>query len=98
MAANPQFGLDAVGDVISGVDGHLLPQARVIRRIVDETMFADALGVDVFHIGSTTAATRPDLRLRSYSRQCGTHQPNSPWLLSDGAQFGRSRLCFPALR
>ena len=59
MAANPEFGLGAVGHVISGVDGHLLPLARVIRRIVNETVFADALGVDVFHIGSTTAATPP---------------------------------------
>src|SRR5262245_52969073 len=46
-----QFGLDTFGDVTRTPDGPLLPQARVLRDVVDEAALADALGLDAFGVG-----------------------------------------------
>ena len=51
MTAKIEFGLDTFGDVTMGPDGGLLPQAQVIRNLVDEAVLADSLGVDFIGVG-----------------------------------------------
>ncbi len=46
-----EFGLDTFGDVTAAADGQLLPQAQVIRNVVDEAVLADETGVDFIGVG-----------------------------------------------
>ncbi|HEX9109654.1 MAG TPA: LLM class flavin-dependent oxidoreductase, partial [Longimicrobiales bacterium] len=46
-----ELGLETFGDVTRAEDGRLLPQAQVIRDVVDEAVLADEVGVDFFGIG-----------------------------------------------
>jgi probable LLM family oxidoreductase len=46
-----EFGLDTFGDVPEDDSGSLVSYAEAIRRVVDEAVLADELGVDVFAIG-----------------------------------------------
>lgn len=46
-----QFGIDTFGDVSRAADGHLTPQAQVIREVVDEAVLADELGIEFFGVG-----------------------------------------------
>jgi len=49
MSSGIELGLDTFGDVTAGPDGKLLPQAQVIRDVLDEAVLADETGV--FFIG-----------------------------------------------
>ena len=49
--ADVQLGLDTFGDVTAGPDGALLPDAQVLRDVVDEGVVADQAGVDFFGVG-----------------------------------------------
>jgi len=51
MIKNPVFGLDTFGDVTVGADGARLPQAQVIRNVIEEAVLADRLGIDNFGVG-----------------------------------------------
>ncbi len=51
MPQSFELALDTFGDVTSGPDGQLLPQAQVIRQIVEEGALADQVGVDYFGLG-----------------------------------------------
>lgn len=51
MSDKMEFGLDTFGDVTASADGHLLPQAQVIRNVVDEAVLADQLGIDFIGVG-----------------------------------------------
>ena len=51
MAQALELGLDTFGDVTMGADGQLLPQAQVIRDVIDEAVLADELGIDFFGVG-----------------------------------------------
>ncbi|MEZ5294415.1 MAG: LLM class flavin-dependent oxidoreductase [Vicinamibacterales bacterium] len=55
-----QFGLDTFGDVTLGPDGAPLPQAAVLRHVVEEAVLADRLGVDCFGVGEHH---RPDFAI-----------------------------------
>jgi probable LLM family oxidoreductase len=46
-----ELGLDTFGDVTSGPDGRLLPQAQVIRNVIEEAVLADEVGVDFIGLG-----------------------------------------------
>jgi len=46
-----EFALDTFGDVTLGPDGRALPQAQVIRNLVEEAVLADGLGIDFFGVG-----------------------------------------------
>ena len=46
-----ELGLDTFGDVTRAADGAALPQAEVLRDIVEEAALADRLGVDFFGVG-----------------------------------------------
>jgi len=46
-----EFGLDTFGDVTRGAHGALLPQAQVIRDVIDEAVLADGLGIDFIGLG-----------------------------------------------
>jgi probable LLM family oxidoreductase len=51
MPQHLELGLDTFGDVTAGPDGGLLPQAQVIRNVIDDAVLADELGVDFFGVG-----------------------------------------------
>jgi len=51
MAPHLELGLDTFGDVTGGADGLPLPQAQVIRNIVEEAVLADRVGVDFIGVG-----------------------------------------------
>lgn len=46
-----ELGLDTFGDVTVGADGAPLPQAQVIRNVIDEAVLADRLGIDFIGLG-----------------------------------------------
>jgi probable LLM family oxidoreductase len=46
-----ELGLDTFGDVTRDGDGRLLPQAQVIRNVVEEAVLADELGLDFIGVG-----------------------------------------------
>lgn len=60
MADAFAFGLDTFGDVTRSADGTLLPQARVLRDVVEEAALADSLGLDAFGVGEHH---RPDFAI-----------------------------------
>ena len=51
MPQHLELGLDTFGDVTAELGGGLLPQAQVIRNVIDEAVLADELGVDFFGVG-----------------------------------------------
>jgi probable LLM family oxidoreductase len=51
MPQHLELGLDTFGDVTAAPDGGLLPQAQVIRNVIEEAVLADQLGVDFFGVG-----------------------------------------------
>jgi len=51
MSDKIEFGLDTFGDVTTGANGQPLPQAQVIRNVVDEAVLADQLGIDFIGVG-----------------------------------------------
>jgi len=46
-----ELGLDTFGDVTRDADGRPLPQAQVIRNVIDEAVLADELGIDFIGVG-----------------------------------------------
>lgn len=55
-----ELGLDTFGDVTRDASGQPLPQARVIRDVVDEAVLADEVGVDFIGLGEHH---RPDFAI-----------------------------------
>src|ERR1700730_18946379 len=51
MTAALELVVDAFGDVTTGKDALPLPQAQVIRNVVDEAILADKLDIDFFGVG-----------------------------------------------
>src|ERR1700738_269148 len=51
MSAVLELGLDTFGDVTTGKDALPLPQAQVIRNVVDEAILADKFDIDFFGVG-----------------------------------------------
>ncbi len=51
MTTAIEFGMDTFGDVTAGADGQLLPQAQVIRNVVDEAILAEEAGIDFIGVG-----------------------------------------------
>ena len=51
MSTRLEFGLDTFGDITRDAAGTLLPQAQVIRNVIDEAVLADALGIDFIGLG-----------------------------------------------
>lgn len=49
--AKLQLGLDTFGDVTVDAEGRPLPQAQVIRNVIDEAVLADELGLSFIGIG-----------------------------------------------
>lgn len=62
-----ELGLDTFGDVTRDANGQPLPQARVIRDVVDEAVLADQVGVDFIGLGehhrADFAISAPDVVL-----------------------------------
>ena len=46
-----ELGLDTFGDITLGPDGAPLPQAQVLRNVVEEAVLADRLGLAFFGVG-----------------------------------------------
>ena len=55
-----ELGLDTFGDVTRDANGRPLPQARVIRDVVDEAVVADEVGIDFIGLGEHH---RPDFAI-----------------------------------
>jgi probable LLM family oxidoreductase len=51
MPQQIELGLDTFGDVTAGPDGKFLPQAQVIRNVIDEAVLADETGVFFIGVG-----------------------------------------------
>ena len=62
MAQKIELGLDTFGDVTTGPDGQLMPQAQVIRDVVEEAALADEVGVYAIGLGEHH---RPDFAISS---------------------------------
>ena len=81
-----ELGLDTFGDVTLDADGRPLPQAQVIRNVIDEAVLADELGVDFIGVGehhrADFAISSPEVVLHR-----GTHKPHPAGLRGDGAQL-----------
>ena len=67
MSQKIELGLDTFGDVTAGSDGQLLPQAQVIRDVVEEAALADEVGVHAIGLGehhrADFAISSPDVVL-----------------------------------
>jgi len=61
------FGLDTFGDVTWDADGNPLPQAQVLRDVVEQAVLADRVGIDAFSVGehhrADFAISAPDVVL-----------------------------------
>ena len=68
-----ELGLDTFGDVTVGDTGSQLPQAQVIRNVVEEAVLADQLGLDFFGVGehhrSDFAVSAPEVVLAAIAGQ-----------------------------
>jgi probable LLM family oxidoreductase len=51
MSQQIELGLDTFGDVTADSSGRLLPQAQVIRNVIEEAVLADRHGIDYFGVG-----------------------------------------------
>jgi len=60
MVQKIELGLDSFGDVTADPDGQLLPQAQVIRNVVEEAALAEEVGVYVIGLGEHH---RPDFAI-----------------------------------
>ncbi len=73
MSGPLELGLDTFGDVIERDDGAKQTQAQVIRDVIDEGVFADQNGVDVFGIGEhhrdDFAVSAPEIVLAAIAGQ-----------------------------
>jgi alkanesulfonate monooxygenase SsuD/methylene tetrahydromethanopterin reductase-like flavin-dependent oxidoreductase (luciferase family) len=67
MAEAIEFGLDTFGDVTVDGQGRRVPQAEVIRHVVEEGVLADRVGVDFIGVGEhhrdDFAVSAPDVVL-----------------------------------
>jgi probable LLM family oxidoreductase len=68
-----ELGLDTFGDVTRDADGNLLPQAQVIRNVVEQGVLADRVGIDFIGIGEhhrdDFAVSAPDMVLAAIAVQ-----------------------------
>jgi probable LLM family oxidoreductase len=62
MAQKIELGLDTFGDVTAGPSGQLLPQAQVIRNVLEQAALADEVGVHAIGLGEHH---RPDFAISS---------------------------------
>src|SRR5690606_38544624 len=51
MSNDIELGLDTFGDVTLDATGNKLPQAQVIRNVIDEAVLADQVGIDFIGLG-----------------------------------------------
>ena len=51
MTNRIELGLDTFGDVTDDSEGNLLPQAQVLRNLVEQGVLADKVGLDFIGIG-----------------------------------------------
>lgn len=62
-----EFGLDTFGDVSLDASGAPLPQAQVLRHVIDEAVLAEEVGLDCFGVGehhrSDFAISAPEVML-----------------------------------
>jgi alkanesulfonate monooxygenase SsuD/methylene tetrahydromethanopterin reductase-like flavin-dependent oxidoreductase (luciferase family) len=70
MSTLLEFGLDTFGDVTEDAAGTLLPQAQVIRNVIDEAVLADELGINFIGLGehhrADFAISSPELVLERF--------------------------------
>jgi len=71
-----ELGLDTFGDITIGADGAPLPQAKVLRDVVEQAVLADSLGIDFFGIGehhrADFAVSAPEILLAAIASRTRT--------------------------
>jgi probable LLM family oxidoreductase len=76
LTSQIELGLDTFGDVTVGADGAPLPQAQVLRDIVEEAVLADELGIDFIGIGehhrADFAVSSPEILLAAIAARTRT--------------------------
>ena len=76
MENHLELGLDTFGDVTIGADGAPLPQAKVLRDVVEQAVLADSLGIDFFGIGehhrADFAVSAPEILLAAIASRTRT--------------------------
>ena len=82
-----ELGLDTFGDVTIDADGKLLPQAQVLRNLIEEGVLADQVGVDFIGVGEhhrdDFAVSAPDVVLAAIaSRTSRIHLGSAVTVLS----------------
>lgn len=87
MSDRIELGLDTFGDVTVDLSGKLLPQAQVIRHVVDEGVLADQVGLDFIGVGEhhrdDFAVSAPDVILAAIAaRTSGIHLGSAVTVLS----------------
>ena len=55
-----EFGLDSFADIMTDLDGRRLSDAETLRKLVDEAVLAESLGIDIFSIGEHYRADMMD--------------------------------------
>jgi probable LLM family oxidoreductase len=55
-----EFGLDSFADIMTDLDGRRLSDAETLRKLVDEAVLAESLGIDSFSIGEHYRADMMD--------------------------------------
>jgi probable LLM family oxidoreductase len=75
MSTRLEFGLDTFGDITRDAAGTLLPQAQVIRNVIDEAVLADALDIDFIGLGehhrADFAISSPEVVLAAIAARTG---------------------------
>ncbi len=97
MSTLLEFGLDTFGDITKDAAGTLLPQAQVIRNVIDEAVLADELEIDFIGLGEHHRLCYL-LARGGAGGDRRTHQADPAGLCGDRAEFGRSHSRVPALR
>jgi len=73
MKSYLELGLDTFGDVTRGANGQALPQAQVLRHVIDEAVLADELGIDFIGVGehhrADFAVSAPEVLLAAIAGQ-----------------------------
>ena len=77
-----ELGLDTFGDVTRGPAGRPLPDAQVIRDVVEEAVLADQLGVDFIGLGehhrADFAVSSPEMVLAAIAGRTSPHEVVRP--------------------
>ena len=97
MAFPLVFGVDTFGDLAFGANGIPLSQAETIRRVVDEGVLAEEVGLDFFGIGEHHTNDWPMPAGDVVLAAIASYLHYSPWISGARTQLRRPGESLPAL-